>query len=65
MPSELLRLHCVTHDDNATVRARNRTLNQNEAALWIALHYFKIESGDLLVTHVASHSETFEYTTGE
>ena len=58
-----LRLHCVAHNDNATVWPGNRTLYQQQTTLHIGLDNFQVECGDLVMTHVASHAQTFEYTT--
>jgi hypothetical protein len=59
----LLSLHRVAHNHDAAIWARNRALNQQQATLEIGLDYFKIQSGCLLMTHVAGHAQTFEYTT--
>jgi hypothetical protein len=65
MPSKSLPLHCITHDDYATVWTWNRTLDEDETTLKICLDNFKVERCYLLVTHVTSHAKTLEHATWE
>src|SRR5712671_1566641 len=45
----------IAHGDPAAVVARDRALDQDEAALDIGLHHLEIERGDAIDAHVAGH----------
>src|SRR6516225_5239708 len=45
----------VAHHDPAALRARNRALDQDEAAFDIGLHHAQIERGHALDTHLPRH----------
>src|SRR6266542_1418366 len=48
-------LHRVAHRDPAALGARNRALDQDQAALDVGLHHLEIERGDPLDAEMARH----------
>src|SRR5690606_12406880 len=58
-------LHRVADDDDAAVRTRHAALDEQQVALGVGLDHLEVESGDLLVTHVARHTQPLEDAAGE
>src|SRR5262249_11688415 len=54
----------VAHHDPAALRARNRALDQHEAALDISLHHAQIKRGHALNTHLSRHLLVLEGLAG-
>ena len=66
LPSRVDRgLDGVADRDDATVRTRNRALDEQHVALGVGVDDFEVERGDLLVAHVSGHALALEHTAGE
>src|SRR5580704_8824113 len=59
-----LLLHRVAHGDPATLDARHRAFDQDEAALDVGLHDFEIEGGDAVDAEMAGHFLVLEGLAG-